>query len=82
MKQTQPKWLPTSAPREALAKVVGQSCNLDDLLADIRDELRPRPYERVFVVGGWQLRTKSRYAGAIRELDNGANGRMALDPQS
>ena len=57
-------------PREALAKIVGKNCNLDDLLADIRDELRPRPYELVQVAGGWQLRTKSRYAGAIRALGN------------
>jgi hypothetical protein len=59
-------------PREALAKIVGKNCNLDDLLADIRDELRPRPYELVQIVGGWQLRTKPRYADAIRALDNGA----------
>ena len=63
---------PAPAPREALAKIVGRDCNLDDLLADIRDELRPRPYELVHVAGGWQLRTKARYAGAIRALDNGA----------
>jgi segregation and condensation protein B len=63
---------PSPVPREALAKLVGKNCNLDDLLADIRDELRARPYELVHVAGGWQLRTKSRYAGAIRALDNGA----------
>jgi len=63
---------PTPAPREALARLVGKNCNLDDLLADIRDELRPRPYELVHVAGGWQLRTKPRYADAIRALDNGA----------
>ena len=40
--------------------------------ADIRDELRARPYELVFVAGGWQLRTKARYADAIRALNNGA----------
>ena len=53
-------------------QIVGKTCNLDDLLADIRDELRARPYELVHVAGGWQLRTKSRHAGAIRALDNGA----------
>jgi segregation and condensation protein B len=62
---------PTPVPREALAKIVGRDCNLN-LLADIRDELRPRPYELVHVAGGWQLRTKPRYADAIRALDNGA----------
>ena len=38
---------PTPVPREALAKIVGKNCNLDDLLSDIRDELRARPYELV-----------------------------------
>ena len=63
---------PTPVPREALARLVGKNCNLDDLLADIRDELRARPYELVQVAGGWQLRTKARYADAIRALNNGA----------
>jgi segregation and condensation protein B len=63
---------PAPVPREALAKIVGKTCNLDDLLADIRDELRARPYELVHVAGGWQLRTKARYADAIRALNNGA----------
>ena len=58
--------------REALARLVGRNCNLDDLLSDIRDELRPRPYELVHVAGGWQLRTKPRYAGAIRALNKDA----------
>jgi len=63
---------PAPVPREALARLVGKNCNLDDLLSDIRDELRLRPYELVQVAGGWQLRTKPRYADAIRALDNGA----------
>ena len=63
---------PAPMPRAALAKIVGKTCNLDDLLADIRDELHARPYELVQVAGGWQLRTKPRHADAIRALDNGA----------
>ena len=58
--------------RDTLARLVGPRCNLDDLLSDIRDELRARPYELVHVAGGWQMRTKARYAGAIRALNNGA----------
>jgi segregation and condensation protein B len=58
--------------REALAKLVGQTCKLDDLIADIVDELRARPYDLVFVAGGYQLRTKARHADAIRALNNGA----------
>ena len=40
--------------------------------SDIRDELRGRPYELVHVAGGWQLRTKARYADAVRALNNSA----------
>ena len=58
-------------PRDALARLVGSSCNLDDLLADIADELRARPYDLVCVVGGYQLRTKPRFADAIRAANAG-----------
>jgi len=57
--------------REALAKLVGQSCKLDDLIADIVDELRARPYDLIFVAGGYQLRTKPRFSGAIRAANAG-----------
>jgi segregation and condensation protein B len=57
--------------REKLARVVGSSCNLDDLLADLAGELRGRPYDLVCVAGSYQLRTKSRFAGAIRAADVG-----------
>lgn len=53
-------------PREALRGLVGQSCVLDDLIADIQDELKARPYELVFVAGGWAHRTRTRFAEAIR----------------
>jgi segregation and condensation protein B len=59
-------------PRDALARLVGSSCNLDDLLADIADELRARPYDLVFVAGGYQLRTKPRFADAIRAANAGS----------
>ena len=62
---------PCPLPREALAKIVGKKCNLDDLLSDIRDELRARPYELVIVAGGYQLRTKPRFSAAIREANAG-----------
>jgi segregation and condensation protein B len=62
---------PSPAPREALAKLVGKNCKLDDLIADIVDELRARPYEVVSVAGGYQLRTKPRFAGAIRAANAG-----------
>ena len=62
---------PSPVPREALARVVGSTCNLDELIADIRDDLRARPYELVFVAGGYQLRTKPRFAPAIRAAGGG-----------
>ncbi|MCE6078432.1 segregation and condensation protein B [Agrobacterium vitis] len=53
-------------PRETLARVVGKDCSIDLLIDDLSEELRDRPYELVSVAGGWQHRTRSRYAGAIR----------------
>ena len=50
-------------PRETLARLVGPRCNLDDLIADIVDELRARPYDLVFVAGGYQLRTRRAFRG-------------------
>lgn len=57
---------PKPVDRETLARVVGRDCSLDLLIADIRDELRGRPYELVSVAGGWQHRTKKSFAVAIR----------------
>jgi chromosome segregation and condensation protein ScpB len=73
---------PAPVTREALARLVGRACNLDDLISDIRDDLRARPYELVPVAGGWQLRTKSRFADAIRVLNKDARaaGPPALTP--
>jgi chromosome segregation and condensation protein ScpB len=73
---------PSPVTREALAQLVGRDCNFDDLIADIREDLRARPYDLVLVAGGYQLRTKPRYADAIRVLNNGARaaGPPALTP--
>jgi segregation and condensation protein B len=56
----------TPVDRATLARVVGQECNIDLIIDDIREELRGRPFELVTVAGGWQHRTKSAYAQAIR----------------
>lgn len=53
-------------PRETLARIVGKSCNLDLIIADIRHELRGRPYDLVAVAGGWKHLTRPHYADAIR----------------
>jgi chromosome segregation and condensation protein ScpB len=53
-------------PREALVRVVGQTCRFDDLIADLTQELRGRPYDLTLVAGGYALRTKARFTPAIR----------------
>jgi segregation and condensation protein B len=52
--------------RETLARVVGKDCSMDLLIDDLQEELRSRPYEIVSVAGGWQHRSRSAYASAIR----------------
>jgi segregation and condensation protein B len=52
--------------RETLAQVVGKDCSIDLLIDDLREELRDRPYELVSVAGGWQHRTRVRFAETIR----------------
>jgi segregation and condensation protein B len=57
---------PRPVPRESLVRLVGQDCRFDDLIADLIHELRGRPYDLVQVAGGYALRTKTRFAPAIR----------------
>jgi segregation and condensation protein B len=59
---------PMPVSRETLARLVGDACRLDDLLADIATELKARPYEIVHVAGGYQFRTRPRHAEALRSL--------------
>lgn len=66
--------------RDALARLVGSGCNLDHLISDIIEELRARPYDLVFVAGGYQLRTKARFADAVRAV-NGEAFRNAGPPE-
>src|SRR5580700_2641749 len=63
-----------SVPREALVRLVGQDCRFDDLIADLMHELRGRPYDLVQVAGGYALRTKTRFAPAIRAAHPGRAG--------
>jgi segregation and condensation protein B len=61
-------------PREALARLVGEACRFDDLIADLIHELRGRPYDLILVAGGYALRTKTRFAPAIRVAHPGRGG--------
>jgi len=63
--------------RETLSALIGSDCNLDLLIADIRDELKSRPYELVDVAGGFQHRTRHAYAEVIRA--SGTVASMAVD---
>jgi segregation and condensation protein B len=54
-------------PREALAALVGRDVVLDELIADIRDELKTRPYDLVPVASGWRHCTRPRFAEVIRQ---------------
>jgi segregation and condensation protein B len=56
---------PRPVPRETLSSLVGGDCHLDQLIADIREELRARPYELVAVAGGFAYRTRPAYADVI-----------------
>ena len=57
---------PKPVSREVLARVVGQDCNLDLIIDDIRAELAGRPYDLIAVAGGWQHRTRKGFGDAIR----------------
>jgi segregation and condensation protein B len=61
-------------PREALVRLVGETCRFDDLIADLIHELRGRPYDLSLVAGGYALRTKTRFAPAIRVAHPGRGG--------
>ena len=56
---------PRPVSRETLSSLIGGDCHLDQLIADIREELRARPYELVAVAGGFAYRTRPAYADVI-----------------
>lgn len=60
--------------RDMLSRVVGRQANIDFLIDDIRAELTSRPYDIVKVAGGWQHRTRSGYAAAIRVAGAAVDG--------
>jgi segregation and condensation protein B len=62
---------PKPMARETLVRLVGQDCRFDDLIADLIHELRGRPYDLTLVAGGYALRTKTRFAPAIRAAHPG-----------
>ncbi|MGA0565610.1 SMC-Scp complex subunit ScpB [Ancylobacter sp. VNQ12] len=57
---------PGPVERDILARVVGRACSIELVIDDIREALRGRAYDLVSVAGGWQLRSRPRYAEAIQ----------------
>lgn len=64
--------------RETLVRVVGKDCSIDLLIDDLIEELRDRPYELVSVAGGWQHRTRPRFAETIRASSAPTRGGAAV----
>ena len=56
----------STVSRADLARVVGQGASVDLLVEDVQAELLSRPYELVAVGDGWLMRTRVRFADAIR----------------
>lgn len=71
---------PEPVPAAVLARVVGRDCALELLLDDIAVALADRPYEIARVSGGWQLRSRARYADAIRAAQGEADAPRDLTP--
>jgi segregation and condensation protein B len=57
---------PEPVTREVLARVVGENVAIEALIDDIREELRARPYEIVFVAGGWRFQSRAKFAPFLR----------------
>ena len=56
----------TPVTRADLARVVGEEASVDLLVEDLKADLDGRAFELAEVAGGWMLRTRPAYAGAIR----------------
>ena len=66
--------------RETLVALIGSDCNLDRVIAEIRDELRSRPYELIEVAGGYQHRTRPLYGEVIRASGTVTTPAVNLSP--
>lgn len=56
---------PEPVSREVLAGLIGAGARLEQLIAEVRDALRDRPYDLVAVAGGWMMHTRPAYADVI-----------------
>jgi segregation and condensation protein B len=58
----------TPVSRVALQRVVGQGASVDLLIEDLRVELTERSFEIASVADAWTMRTRTRFAEAIRAV--------------
>lgn len=63
-----------SVAREALVRLVGENCRFEELIADLIHALPGRPQDLTLVARGYVLRTKTRFAPAIRTAHPGLQG--------
>jgi segregation and condensation protein B len=66
--------------REVLASIIGDDCNLDELLSLIGREIANRPFEIARVAGGFQYRTRLGYGAVIRAASAGLSKQVKLSP--
>lgn len=66
--------------REALQKVVGQGASVEQLIEDLRAELKDRAFEIARVADAWTLRTRTRFAKAIRAAADLGDQGMEFTP--
>ncbi len=55
---------PVSA--KILARFVGEDCDIDQIIDELRAELAAKPFEVVSVAGGFQYRTRPAYASVVK----------------
>lgn len=71
---------PTPVPRAVPARMVSKYLPLDALIADIRNELRPRTDELVAVAAGWHHRPRPHLASMRRAVRPTSPALLALGP--
>jgi segregation and condensation protein B len=73
---------PEPVTREILARVVGETVAIEALIDDINAELCARPYEIVFVAGGWRFQTRKKFAPFLRAASGAAASAPLSDMQA
>ncbi len=70
----------TPVSREALQKVVGQAASVEMLIEDLQSELKERSFEIASAADAWTMRTRTRFAEAIRAAADLGDQGMEFTP--